>query len=58
MSIILDSEKCTACGACVEACLFGALSLEGDELVIGEGCNLCGACVEACESGALAAPGG
>ncbi len=56
MSIIFDSEKCTACGQCVESCLFGALRLEGEELVIGEGCNLCGACVEACEFGALALP--
>ena len=56
MSVILDTGKCTACGQCVETCLFGALSLEGDELVIGEGCNLCGACVEACEFGALSLP--
>ncbi|MDD2901369.1 MAG: electron transfer flavoprotein subunit alpha [Syntrophales bacterium] len=56
MSLIFDSEKCTACGACVDSCPFGVLSLEGENLVIGEGCPLCGACVEVCEAGALALP--
>src|SRR4030042_1263785 len=56
MSLIFFSEKCSACAACVEACPFGVLSLEGETLAIGEGCNLCGACVEVCEVAALAVP--
>jgi electron transfer flavoprotein alpha subunit len=56
MSLIFNSEKCTACGACVDSCPFGVLSLAGETLVIGEGCNLCGACVEVCEAQALALP--
>jgi electron transfer flavoprotein alpha subunit len=56
MTLIFYAEKCTACGACVDACPFGVLRLEGAELVIGEGCNLCGACVEVCEVEALALP--
>jgi len=56
MSLIFYSEKCIACGQCVEACPFGVLRLEGENLVIGEGCNLCGACVEVCEVEALALP--
>jgi electron transfer flavoprotein alpha subunit len=58
MSLIFSAEKCTLCGACVDACPFGVLSLEGETLVIGEGCTLCGACVEVCEAGALALPEG
>ncbi len=56
MSLIFYSEKCIACGQCVEACPFGVLRLEGETLIIGEGCNLCGACVEVCEVEALALP--
>ena len=56
MSLILYSEKCIACGNCVEACPFGVLRLEGDTLIVGEGCTLCGACVEVCEVEALALP--
>jgi electron transfer flavoprotein alpha subunit len=56
MSLIFYSEKCIACGQCVEVCPFGVLRLEDDTLMIGEGCNLCGACVEVCEVEALALP--
>ena len=56
MSLIFYSDKCIACGQCVEACPFGVLRLEGENLIIGEGCNLCGACVEVCEVEALALP--
>jgi len=56
MNLILSSDRCIACGQCVEACPFGVLRLEGESLVIGEGCNLCGACVEVCEVEALALP--
>ncbi|MEJ2671268.1 MAG: electron transfer flavoprotein subunit alpha [Deltaproteobacteria bacterium] len=56
MSLIFYSEKCIACGNCVEACPFGVLRLEGDTLIIDEGCTLCGACIEVCEVEALALP--
>ena len=56
MSLIFYSEKCIACGQCVEVCPFGVLRLDGETLVIGDGCNLCGACVEVCEVAALALP--
>jgi len=56
MSLIFYSDKCIACGQCVEACPFAVLRLEGGALVIGDGCTLCGACVEVCEVEALAVP--
>ena len=52
----VEAGECTACGDCVDACLFGALSLDGGESVIVDGglCQGCGICRRACQSGALA----
>jgi len=46
-------DRCTACGACIEACEQGAIALEGGRPVHDPArCVLCGACVEVCPSGA------
>ncbi|MFP4057782.1 MAG: ATP-binding protein [Candidatus Brocadiia bacterium] len=41
----IDAAACTGCGACVEACVFGALATEDDvaalDPVVCEGCGLC-----------------
>jgi uncharacterized Fe-S center protein len=50
----LVSKKCTGCGSCVAACLYGALSLKKKKAAIDrERCVGCGACMHACEFGAL-----
>ncbi len=47
-------EACAGCGACVERCHFGALSLVDDLAVVdAERCVGCGLCASACEQGAL-----
>jgi len=47
-------EGCTGCGACAEACRFGAIApLKTDVLVFNELCHTCGVCVEVCPQGAL-----
>ena len=49
------NDRCTGCGACAEACRFGAIAvLKGAPLVFGELCHSCGACLRACPEGALA----
>ena len=48
MSIRIDSELCTACGACVDVCPFAAMDIVDEKAVANEQCNLCGACVDAC----------
>jgi ferredoxin len=52
----LAEEECTACGACVPACPFGALSrpLNGGPVVLAqESCWGCGTCRASCPNGAL-----
>jgi ferredoxin len=46
------------CGACLEACPHGALSYEGEQVVVdATACTGCGACVSACRSGAMSLNG-
>lgn len=49
-SAVYHSVGCTHCGACMEACPFGAM--ERDEMnlvqIVRDKCIGCGACVEAC----------
>lgn len=42
----IDKEKCTACGKCLEACRFGAIS--GDFVVDPIFCEGCGVCFRIC----------
>jgi anaerobic selenocysteine-containing dehydrogenase/Fe-S-cluster-containing hydrogenase component 2 len=59
--IVIDGEKCTACGKCVPACPFGAISLREDGKAVK--CDFCfervikrgdsPRCVAVCPSGAL-----
>jgi len=48
MAVTIDQEKCTACGACVEACPVDAIKLEDKAKVDPETCIDCGTCVDEC----------
>jgi NAD-dependent dihydropyrimidine dehydrogenase PreA subunit len=57
MAATVDTEKCTGCGACVEACPLDAISLQGEIAVVDEDtCTECGLCVEECPNDAIALP--
>ena len=49
----VDADQCNSCGDCVEACPFGALSLDGAAVVSWDGCLGCGVCVGQCSTAGI-----
>ena len=49
MAAAVDSEKCSGCGECVEACPLDAIAIQENVAVVdNETCGECGACVDVC----------
>lgn len=51
--LTLDAQRCLQCGVCIDACGYGALTMNEYPEIDPEACRLCGSCVEACPAGAL-----
>jgi NAD-dependent dihydropyrimidine dehydrogenase PreA subunit len=49
----VDKEKCVGCGACVNVCPAGAISVKNDKAVISDKCVDCGRCVQVCPADAI-----
>jgi Fe-S-cluster-containing hydrogenase component 2 len=56
--LYVDDAKCTGCGACIEVCSTGAISLKDDKAFVNqELCTECGNCLSACPVDAICQPG-
>ncbi|MDI6859030.1 MAG: 4Fe-4S binding protein [Methanocellales archaeon] len=54
MSVRIDKNKCVGCGACVDECPKGALSLNDEIATVDDSlCDECGACIEVCATDAI-----
>ena len=53
MAVIIDEEKCTACGTCVDTCPIQAIILKEKAVIDKENCIDCGTCVDECPEGAI-----
>ena len=53
MTVTIDEEKCTACGACVDSCPVEALKINEKAKVDPETCIDCGTCVDECPEEAI-----
>jgi electron transfer flavoprotein alpha subunit len=47
------TEGCTGCGACLNACPFGAIETKDGKAYVTEVCRACGQCVDVCPVGAI-----
>ena len=55
---VIDLERCSVCGLCVNNCPYNALKLESDGAHINEvACRGCGICAMTCPSGAITVRG-
>jgi len=52
---IINTDDCSACGICVDACPEGVLEITGDTAVAvnDDDCTACAACMEECPMGAI-----
>lgn len=54
MSVKIDKNECVGCGACLDECPKGALSLNDEVAMIDDSlCDECGACIEVCPTDAI-----
>jgi len=54
LTVTVDKELCTNCGACAEVCIYGGMNMENGQLVYrDEKCFGCGRCERACPIGAI-----
>lgn len=54
--LIIDTDACIGCGACVQVCPFAALEMDGSVAAVNDNCTACGACISECPVETLSLP--
>jgi len=52
----INKDECIGCGACVDACPFGSLTMVDGIAEVDDTCTACGACLDVCPVDALSLP--
>jgi electron transfer flavoprotein alpha subunit len=53
MRIVVKSDKCTACGQCLDSCPYSSIELRDGKAFITEECQFCRACMSLCPEGVI-----
>jgi len=53
MIAIINKEKCTGCGKCIDSCPADMISIIDGKATVNEGCLACGACIGSCPRDAI-----
>ncbi len=53
MRIVVNIERCTGCGQCIDSCPFTSIEMKDGKAFINEYCQLCRACLSVCPEGAI-----
>ncbi len=53
MRIVVNIEKCTGCGQCIDSCPFTSIEIKDGKAFINEYCQFCRACLSVCPEGAI-----
>lgn len=53
MRIVVNIEKCTGCGQCIDSCPFTAIVMQEGKAFINEYCQFCRTCMSICPEGAI-----
>ena len=53
--VVVDANRCTGCGNCVQTCPYGVFTLSGGRAVVqnANACRLCGRCLRTCAPAAI-----
>jgi len=53
MRIVVNIDRCTGCGQCIDSCPFTAIIMQEGKAFINEYCQFCRACMSVCPEGAI-----